>query len=149
MMQKLEPILPRYTSFRSNLPNHPIQKSKIFSVILLIVAFLAIVTHLLTSFAIPSLSSEFAHTIAAATSSHAESCTSNVGDSICCALFMEAEPCVEECRREFVDRETREMKLGFGDCEGRCLKTYFAEGCSGGERVPASESASDDIKAGS
>lgn len=36
---------------------------------------------------------------------------------------------MEECRREFVDRETRDTLLGFGDCEKKCYGVYHGEGC--------------------
>ncbi|PVH94448.1 hypothetical protein DM02DRAFT_190953 [Periconia macrospinosa] len=104
-----------------------IQRSKLFSTVLFTLALLAIITHLLTSSVIPSLSTDFAHTIAAATPS---ACTTSIGDSICCSLFSEAEPCVEECRRKFMDRETMEVRAGFGECKDMCLTTYHDEGCN-------------------
>ncbi|CAI6332859.1 unnamed protein product [Periconia digitata] len=140
---KMHSILPQFhptsttaqpTRYQSFIKNHPIQRSKVVSIILFVLAVLAITTHLLTSSDIPSLSNGFAHTIAGAKSSNTDSCTT---------LSAEAQPCVEVCRREFVDRETMEMMVGFGECERKCLKTYFAEGCTGGERVGAEVAATE------
>ncbi|KAF2628519.1 hypothetical protein BU25DRAFT_339285 [Macroventuria anomochaeta] len=59
-------------------------------------------------------------------------CTSDIGDAQCCALFMKATPCVEECRKQFVDRETFTLTLEYDQCADTCLRDW--EGCNGVQR---------------
>ncbi|XPS78814.1 hypothetical protein M3J07_010825 [Ascochyta lentis] len=58
-------------------------------------------------------------------------CTADIGDAHCCALFMKATPCVEECRRHFVDRETFTLTREYDDCADTCLRSW--EGCNGAQ----------------
>ncbi|UPX17404.1 uncharacterized protein EKO05_0007763 [Ascochyta rabiei] len=58
-------------------------------------------------------------------------CTAEIGDGHCCALFMEATPCVEECRKKFVDRETFTLTLEYDECADTCLHGW--EGCNGAQ----------------
>ncbi|KAF1359645.1 hypothetical protein EJ07DRAFT_41150, partial [Lizonia empirigonia] len=51
-------------------------------------------------------------------------CTAEIGDAQCCALFMEAAPCVEECRKQFVDRETFMLTLEYDECTDTCLRNW-------------------------
>jgi hypothetical protein len=39
---------------------------------------------------------------------------------MCCALRLAAQPCVEECRKTFVDRVTMAETEGFTVCKDRC-----------------------------
>jgi hypothetical protein len=55
-------------------------------------------------------------------------CTADIGDAQCCALFMEAAPCVDECRKQFVDRETFTLTLEYDQCADTCLRSW--EGCT-------------------
>lgn len=57
------------------------------------------------------------------------SCSSDVGDARCCVLFMEATPCVDECRKQFVDRETYTLTHEYDECADTCLHSW--EGCKG------------------
>ena len=59
-------------------------------------------------------------------------CTSDIGDGQCCALFMKATPCVEECRKRFVDRETFTLTLEYDECADTCLRDW--QGCNGVSR---------------
>ncbi|KAF9739757.1 hypothetical protein PMIN01_02391 [Paraphaeosphaeria minitans] len=51
-------------------------------------------------------------------------CTKDIGEGVCCDLFMAAEPCVEACREEHVDRETFVLTEEFDVCQGQCLESY-------------------------
>lgn len=59
----------------------------------------------------------------------ASHCTSEIGDAHCCALFMEATPCVDECRKQFVDRETFTLTMEYDECADTCLRSW--ENCTG------------------
>lgn len=58
-------------------------------------------------------------------------CTTDIGDAQCCALYMEATPCVDECRKRFVDRETFTLTLEYDECADTCMRSW--EGCSGAQ----------------
>ncbi|KAL5382394.1 hypothetical protein DPSP01_006495 [Paraphaeosphaeria sporulosa] len=51
-------------------------------------------------------------------------CNKNIGEGVCCDLFMAAEPCVEACREEHVDRETFVLTDDFEVCQEQCLVAY-------------------------
>lgn len=57
------------------------------------------------------------------------SCTADIGDAQCCALFMKATPCVEECRKQFIDRETFTVTLEYDECANECMRDWL--GCNG------------------
>lgn len=59
----------------------------------------------------------------------ASHCTAEIGDIRCCALFMEATPCVDECRKQFVDRETFTLTTEYDECADTCLRSW--ESCTG------------------
>ncbi|KAF1927609.1 uncharacterized protein M421DRAFT_171241 [Didymella exigua CBS 183.55] len=60
-------------------------------------------------------------------------CTTDMGDAHCCALYMKATPCVEECRKQHVDRETFTLTLEYDECANTCLRSW--ESCNGAQRV--------------
>ena len=91
------------------------------TILLLILGSLAIVYQLFASF--PSLGVSLYESLAVG-SAPGNSCTKDIGDGRCCILFLKAEPCVEECRREYVDRETFALTEGFDACADRCLLRY-------------------------
>jgi len=51
-------------------------------------------------------------------------CTSEIGAGLCCDLFLGAEPCVEQCREKYVDRETFTLTNEYDECADRCLIAY-------------------------
>lgn len=59
-------------------------------------------------------------------------CSPDIGDGQCCALFVKATPCVEECRKRFVDRERFTLTLEYEECADTCLRDW--EGCNGVSR---------------
>lgn len=60
---------------------------------------------------------------------HEQPCTADIGDAQCCALFMKAAPCLDECRKQHVDRETFTLTIEYEACSNICLRNW--EGCSG------------------
>lgn len=58
-------------------------------------------------------------------------CTKQVGDEVCCALYLEAMPCVDVCRASFVHRDTMKVGEGYSECEEKCLVGYEQK-CKGG-----------------
>lgn len=63
---------------------------------------------------------------------HERPCTADIGDAQCCALFTKATPCVEECRKQFIDRDTFTLTLEYDECADTCLRDW--EGCNGVDR---------------
>lgn len=61
-------------------------------------------------------------------SSHPDSkasfCTEEIGEGLCCDLYLGAEPCVDECRKNYVDRETFTLTKEFDECRDHCLTVY-------------------------
>jgi hypothetical protein len=51
-------------------------------------------------------------------------CTSEVGSAYCCTLFLDAAPCVDECRKIHVDRVTWMLTEEYDECSDTCLATY-------------------------
>jgi hypothetical protein len=56
-------------------------------------------------------------------------CTKEVGTPVCCAIYLAAAPCVDECRKVHVDRETLVLTQEYDECTDVCLSVY-AERCS-------------------
>jgi hypothetical protein len=56
--------------------------------------------------------------------SQASFCTKDVGDAQCCALYLTAAPCVDECRKQHVNRVTYKLTLEYEECADRCLGEY-------------------------
>lgn len=63
---------------------------------------------------------------------HEQPCMADIGDAQCCSLFMKATPCVEQCRKQYVDRETFTLTLEYDACADTCLRDW--EGCNGVQR---------------
>jgi len=45
---------------------------------------------------------------------------------------MKATPCVEECRKQFIDRETFTVTLEYDECANKCMRDW--SGCNGVQR---------------
>jgi hypothetical protein len=56
--------------------------------------------------------------------SRGEFCTRKIGDRHCCMLYLDASPCVDTCRKDYVDRETLDVTLAYDQCVDQCLVTY-------------------------
>lgn len=56
--------------------------------------------------------------------SRSEFCTTEIGDAHCCMLYLDATPCVDECRKQHVDRETLALTLEYDQCADQCLMKY-------------------------
>ncbi|OAK95398.1 hypothetical protein IQ06DRAFT_352432 [Phaeosphaeriaceae sp. SRC1lsM3a] len=56
-----------------------------------------------------------------------EMCTSEIGNAHCCALFLDAAPCVDECRKQHVDRVTYMLTKEYDECADTCLAGYNSE----------------------
>ncbi|KAF1951205.1 hypothetical protein CC80DRAFT_553584 [Byssothecium circinans] len=95
------------------------------TILLILLGSLAIIYQLFATF--PSLATTLYGSLPTSSPS---SCTKDIGGGRCCALFLDAEPCVEECRRGFVDRETFFLTEGFEGCADECLVEY-AGSCEG------------------
>jgi hypothetical protein len=57
-------------------------------------------------------------------SSRAALCTSEVGSAHCCDLFLQASPCVDECRKQHLDRVTYMITEEYDVCADKCLVHY-------------------------
>jgi len=64
-------------------------------------------------------------------SSRAALCTSEVGSAYCCNLFLTASPCVDECRKQHLDRVTYVITEEYDVCADNCLAQYTAACKSG------------------
>jgi hypothetical protein len=56
--------------------------------------------------------------------SRADFCTSEVGSTHCCALFLDATPCVDECRKQHVNRVTFNLTKEYEECADQCMARY-------------------------
>ncbi|RMZ70665.1 zinc transporter yke4 [Pyrenophora seminiperda CCB06] len=75
---------------------------------------------------LPSLSSiindyRSSHSSRPATSTF---CTKEVGSAQCCAIYLAAQPCLDECRKKHVDRETMALTAEYDECADQCLVEY-------------------------
>jgi hypothetical protein len=61
--------------------------------------------------------------------SRADFCTKEVGRVHCCGLFLDASPCVDECRKQFLDRVAFRITEEYDECADVCLSQYNAS-CS-------------------
>lgn len=53
-------------------------------------------------------------------------CTQDIGDAQCCTLYIAAAPCVDECRKQHVDRATFTLTKEYEECADVCLAAYTA-----------------------
>ncbi|KAF2658661.1 hypothetical protein K491DRAFT_676252 [Lophiostoma macrostomum CBS 122681] len=51
-------------------------------------------------------------------------CTKDVGEGLCCELHLAAEPCIDECRKAFLDRQTFQPTKEYSSCADECLVVY-------------------------
>ena len=51
-------------------------------------------------------------------------CTKEVGSLQCCALYLAAAPCQDECRKNHMDRETLALTKEYDECADQCLVEY-------------------------
>jgi hypothetical protein len=107
---------------------------------LVALGLLALCYNILATF--PSLASNLRATLQNALPKE-NYCTKDIGEGVCCDLFMAAEPCVEACREELVDRETFALTQEFEVCQEQCLVSYTGqcddgsqEGAAGGHTKP-------------
>lgn len=56
--------------------------------------------------------------------SRGDYCTHEIGDRKCCMIYLDAAPCLDECRKKFVDRETLNLTLEYDQCADSCLAQY-------------------------
>lgn len=75
-------------------------------------------------------------------------CTKEVGSPRCCAVYLEAEPCVEECRKQHVDRETFAVTKEYDECADVCLATYNGLCKNGSETKTVSEGREEETQTG-
>ena len=71
-----------------------------------------------TNNAVNSLASKLIQT------SRGNQCTKDIGDATCCTLYLDAAPCQDECRKQYVDRETLSLTLAYDQCAEECLVSY-------------------------
>jgi hypothetical protein len=53
-------------------------------------------------------------------------CTKEIGEGVCCDLHLGAEPCLDECRKTFMDRQTFQLTKEYEECADQCLVMYRA-----------------------
>lgn len=53
-------------------------------------------------------------------------CTKEIGEGVCCDLHLGAEPCLDECRKAFMDRQTFQLTQEYEECADQCLVMYRA-----------------------
>ncbi|EDU43020.1 hypothetical protein PtrSN002B_009962 [Pyrenophora tritici-repentis] len=51
-------------------------------------------------------------------------CTQNVGSQECCAIYLTAQPCLDECAKLYIDRETMGLTAQYDECADQCLVRY-------------------------
>lgn len=61
-------------------------------------------------------------------------CTKDIGQGACCDLFVAAEPCIEACREEHMDRETFALTQEYDVCQEQCLAAYTRQCADDGAR---------------
>ena len=91
------------------------------TVFLVVLGLLALCYNLLATF--PSLTTSLKTSLEAVLPQESF-CTKDIGEGVCCDVFMAAQPCVEQCREEFMDRETFEVTHEYDMCAAQCLAEY-------------------------
>ncbi|KAK3209780.1 hypothetical protein GRF29_44g650499 [Pseudopithomyces chartarum] len=104
------------------------------TVFLVVLGLLALCYNLLATF--PSLTTSLKTSLQAALPQD-NFCTKDIGQGVCCDVFMAAEPCVEQCREDFVDRETFELTQEYDMCAAQCLAEYTSACVDDGAREGA------------
>jgi hypothetical protein len=51
-------------------------------------------------------------------------CTKQVGTPHCCAVYLAAAPCLDECTKQHMDRVTFSITAQYDDCADECLVEY-------------------------
>jgi len=101
-------------------------------IILVICAFLYTISPMLSA-----ASTAMVPSIRSSTGAHPRPipniCTAAIGEGLCCQLHLEAEPCLDECRRSFTDRQTFRPTAQFDECASGCLFAY--EGSCGDRKI--------------
>lgn len=106
-----------------------------------------ILSGFLVILSLPSLSYHFSQSFRAATDatvssilsrlhsqmSSSDMCTKQIGSGHCCSIYMDAMPCVDECSKRHVDRETLRLTLEYDECAEVCLVSYEGLCGLGGE----------------
>jgi hypothetical protein len=109
-----------------NFPNRFTTHSRcqfISSTILLILCILAFFYHLVPTFT--NATDDIMTSLTTRLRGQSSQCTSEVGSANCCTLFLDAAPCVDECRKTHVDRVTWMLTKEYDDCTDICLATYY------------------------
>ncbi|KAF2126733.1 hypothetical protein P153DRAFT_260463, partial [Dothidotthia symphoricarpi CBS 119687] len=83
--------------------------------------------HLVPRFT-PTIDAMVAHMLPSHSTSDAAFCTKDVGGAHCCGLYLAAAPCVDQCRKEHVDRVTLSLTQEYDECADVCMAGY-EEGC--------------------
>ncbi|KAF2710010.1 hypothetical protein K504DRAFT_454377 [Pleomassaria siparia CBS 279.74] len=60
-------------------------------------------------------------------------CTKEIGEGVCCELHLGAEPCLDECRKNFMDRQSFALTKEYDECADQCLVMYRTTCGKGGE----------------
>ncbi|KAF2740218.1 hypothetical protein EJ04DRAFT_237724 [Polyplosphaeria fusca] len=106
------------------------------SLLLLLLVFGALALYHLTPYWSPTvdfISSSIASRLQSAALS-STFCTKEIGKGICCELHLGAEPCLDECRNAYMDRETFQITKDYDECADRCLVMY-EDACGTKEKV--------------
>lgn len=51
-------------------------------------------------------------------------CTKEVGDARCCTIYLDAAPCIDECRQRHVSRVSYALTEEYDECADACLVKY-------------------------
>ena len=104
----------------------------VVTLILLVICVPTFLYHMLPSltFAIEDLISSH---LSSAPRPGSTFCTKEVGNAECCAIYLAAQPCTDECRKLYVDRETMTLTAQYDDCVDQCLVRYNGVCKVGGE----------------
>jgi hypothetical protein len=108
-----------------NFPNRHSTRSRCRFAIATILSILCIPVffyHLVPSFT--HATDDMVITLTSRLHGQSSQCTSEVGSAYCCTLFLDAAPCVDECRKAHVDRVTWALTKEYDQCADICLATY-------------------------
>lgn len=54
-------------------------------------------------------------------------CTSEIGSPQCCLIYLDAQPCLDECQKQHVDRVSFTLTKEYDECADQCLVKYNAQ----------------------